>query len=78
MDGGGEGRSAVRFRLVRHGKQYGTSRASISANRVDSTIHSSPELSGSYELIATVDRRAGVTALSQSVELPGSSSVQLH
>ncbi len=76
---GGKGRGAVRFRLVRHGKQYGTSRAELNGGgtaRV--TIHSSSELGGSYELIATIDRRSGVSAASRSVVLPGRTKVSLR
>ena len=78
VGGGGKGAGAVRFRLVHRGKVLGTSRATISGGRVHTVVHSKRELGGSYKLLATVDHRGGVTALSQSVELPGSSSVQLH
>ena len=78
VGGGGKGAGAVRFRLVHRGKVLGTSRATISGGRVHTAVHSKRELGGSYKLLATVDHRGGVTALSQSVELPGSSSVQLH
>ncbi len=78
VSGGGNGRGAVRFRLERHGSVYGSSRAPIKGSRANATISSSHELQGSYELVATVDRRAGVSALSKSVALPGKAKVNLR
>ncbi|HEY2479390.1 MAG TPA: alkaline phosphatase family protein [Solirubrobacterales bacterium] len=76
--GGGKGRGAVRFRIERGHKVFGTSRAAIKGAKASATVDTKGSLAGKYTLLATVSRTDGVDALSQSVSLPGKGSVNLH
>jgi phospholipase C len=75
---GGKGRGAVRFRIERGHKVFGTSRASIKGTKADATVNTRHSLAGRYTLLATVSRTDGIDALAQSVSLPGTGSVDLH
>jgi phospholipase C len=75
---GGSGRGAVRFRIERGHKVYGTSRAALKGTKAAATVNTKSALSGKYTLTATVSRTDGIDALSRSVALPGKGSVELH
>jgi phospholipase C len=75
---GGKGRSAVRFRIERGHKVFGTSRAQVKGTTANATVTTKSSLAGNYTLLATVSRTDGIDALSQSVSLPGKGSVDLH
>jgi len=75
---GGSGRGAVRYRIERGNKVYGTSSAPLKNDKATATVTTKGSLAGKYTLLATVSRTDGVNALSQSVTLPGKGSVDLH
>jgi phospholipase C len=75
---GGKGRGAVRFRIVRGHKVYGTSRAQVKGTRATTTVRTKSSLAGRYTLLATVSRTDGIDALSRGVSLPGKGSVDLR
>ena len=74
----GRGHGAVRFRIVRGRKVLGTSRAAIRGGKAHGRVTTRGPLTGRYTLLATIDRRAGVDALSRTVVLPGKGKVTLH
>jgi phospholipase C len=67
---GGSGRGAVRYRLERGKKVFGTSRAAIKGTKATGTVTTKSPLSGRYTLLTTVSRPDGITAVSQGVNFP--------